>query len=71
MNLSIKLPTASGALETYSVQGTPLGVRPPAREFNRIAYSAAHVVADPLRAGELNAEPAIAVWVCRGARHSN
>ncbi|MFM0304820.1 dihydrodipicolinate synthase family protein [Paraburkholderia sediminicola] len=59
MNLSIRLPAASGALETYFVQGTPLEVRPPVREFNRIAYSAAHVVADPLRAGELNAEPAI------------
>lgn len=31
----------------------------PTRAFNRIAYSAAHVVADPLRAGELNAAPAI------------
>ncbi|WP_144111753.1 dihydrodipicolinate synthase family protein [Paraburkholderia sp. BCC1886] len=59
MNLSIRLPAASGALETYHVQGTPLEVRAPTREFNRIAYSAAHVVADPLRAGELNAEPAI------------
>ena len=54
MNLSIKLPAASGTLETYIVQGVPLEVKPPVREFNRIAYSAAHVVADPLRAGELN-----------------
>ncbi|WP_322101781.1 dihydrodipicolinate synthase family protein [Paraburkholderia sp. J41] len=59
MNLTIKLPTAAGTLETYRVQGTPLDARAPARPFNRIAYSAAHVVADPLRAGELNAVPAI------------
>lgn len=59
MNLSIKLPDASGTMETYRLQGVPLDIRPPAREFNRIAYSAAHVVADPLRAGELNTAPAI------------
>lgn len=59
MNLSITLPDASGTMETYRLQGVPLEVRPPAREFNRIAYSAAHVVADPLRAGELNTAPAI------------
>ncbi|MFM0391998.1 dihydrodipicolinate synthase family protein [Paraburkholderia phytofirmans] len=59
MNLSIKLPAASGTMETYRVEGVPLEVRSPARAFNRIAYSAAHVVADPLRAGELNAAPAI------------
>jgi hypothetical protein len=48
MALSLKLPTPGGKLETYSLAGThPVqpakGVR-----FNRIAYSAAHVVADPL-----------------------
>jgi hypothetical protein len=59
MNLTMKLPAASGTMETYRVEGVPLEVRPPEREFNRIAYSAAHVVADPLRAGELNAAPAI------------
>ncbi|CAG9189151.1 conserved hypothetical protein [Paraburkholderia caribensis] len=59
MNLTLKLPTASGTMDTYRLQGTPLDVRAPARPFNRIAYSAAHVVADPLRAGELNEAPAI------------
>jgi hypothetical protein len=59
MSLSIKLPTESGALETYRLLGTPLDVKAPTREFNRIAFSAAHVVADPMRAGELNADPAI------------
>lgn len=59
MNSTIKLPTASGTLEPYRLQGAPLDVRTPTAPFNRIAYSAAHVVADPLRAGELNGAPAI------------
>jgi hypothetical protein len=47
MTLSIKLPTPAGALETYQLRGsTP--IKPAAGvAFNRIAYSAAHVVADP------------------------
>lgn len=47
MTLNLKLPTPAGALETYALRGTtPVK---PARgvAFNRIAYSAAHVVADP------------------------
>ncbi len=59
MNSTLKLPTSLGTIESYRLQGTPLDVRTPARPFNRIAYSAAHVVANPLRAGELNAPPAI------------
>jgi hypothetical protein len=48
MALTLTLPTPTGALQSYALQGnTP--VRPPAGvKFNRIAYSAAHVVADPL-----------------------
>jgi hypothetical protein len=50
MALSLKLPTARGALETYALRGTS-PVKPAAGvKFNRIAYSAAHVVADPLAA---------------------
>ncbi|MBB3178847.1 dihydrodipicolinate synthase family protein [Variovorax sp. Sphag1AA] len=47
MALSLILPTADGALAPYALKGsTP--VKPPAGvKFNRIAYSAAHVVADP------------------------
>jgi hypothetical protein len=50
MALTLKLPTARGALDTYTLRGTsPVK---PARgvKFNRIAYSAAHVVGDPLAA---------------------
>ncbi len=47
MTSTLKLAGANGKLETYRLRGTP-----PARSttqplFNRIAYSAAHVVADP------------------------
>jgi hypothetical protein len=50
MVLTLKLPSRAGALEDYALRG-----RAPARpaagtRFNRIAYSAAHVVADPLAA---------------------
>lgn len=47
MALALTLPTASGSLAPYALRGsTP--VKPPAGvTFDRIAYSAAHVVADP------------------------
>ncbi|VTU31076.1 dihydrodipicolinate synthase family protein [Variovorax sp. RA8] len=50
MSLSLTLPAAGGTLATYTLRGmTP--VKPPRGvSFNRIAYSAAHVVADPLAA---------------------
>jgi hypothetical protein len=46
--LTLNLPTASGRLENYKLRGgVPL--KPKSRmPFNRIAYSAAHVVSDPL-----------------------
>ena len=61
MALSIQLPDLAGGLQSYAMQGTPAQVpaQVPARAlasasgtggraaFNRIAYSAAHVVADP------------------------
>lgn len=50
MALTLQLPTRGGSLETYAVRGTA-PVKPAAGvKFNRIAYSAAHVVADPLAA---------------------
>jgi len=51
---SIKLPRADGGLESYNVRNAPLAVRangaPP--RLNRIAYAAAHVVANPLADNE-------------------
>ncbi|GAA4354739.1 dihydrodipicolinate synthase family protein [Variovorax defluvii] len=50
MALSLTLPTAAGGLAAYTLRGSA-PVRPPGGvQFNRIAYSAAHVVADPLAA---------------------
>src|SRR4051795_9222062 len=50
-SLAIRLPAAGGRLESYTVHGTsPLAGTAPTRPFTRIAYSAAHVVADPLAA---------------------
>src|SRR5271156_775559 len=46
---TINLPASNGRLEAYTVRNTPLAlpsVSAP-RQFNRIAYSAAHVVANP------------------------
>ena len=48
-SLSLKLPDASGALTSYSVRGNALAQPPAGVRFNRIAYAAAHVVADPAR----------------------
>lgn len=50
MTLSILLPQGN-ALERYTLRGSALAVpHAAATAFNRIAYSAAHVVADPLAA---------------------
>jgi len=50
MALTLSLPVAKGGLQAYTLQGsTPVKPAPGVR-FNRIAYSAAHVVADPLAA---------------------
>jgi len=50
MALTLRLPTAARAVETYTLCGS-VPVKPPAGvKFDRIAYSAAHVVADPLAA---------------------
>ena len=48
MPLTLNLPTASGRLENYKLRGS-VTLKPKSRmPFNRIAYSAAHVVSDPL-----------------------
>ena len=50
MALSLQLPGASGALQSHRLSASA-PVRPAAGvKFNRIAYSAAHVVANPLAA---------------------
>ncbi len=44
---TLGLPTADRKIEAYST-GEPLAFAKPEGAFNRVAYSAAHVVADPL-----------------------
>jgi Protein of unknown function (DUF993) len=47
---TLKLPTSNGTLESYTVINVPLTLPEISgpRQFNRVAYSAAHVVANPL-----------------------
>jgi hypothetical protein len=49
--LTIDLPEAGGALKSYRLKG-PKAFARPSRPFTRVAYAAAHVVADPLSAKE-------------------
>ncbi len=48
MSGRILLPTQAGGLESYALRGVPVPRPAGGAVFNRIAYSAAHVVADPL-----------------------
>jgi Protein of unknown function (DUF993) len=53
MSLSLRLPVQDGSLETYRLRDTtPYAAPREAPRFDRIAYSAAHVVADPLAASD-------------------
>lgn len=59
MTISIRLPDESGALSSYALKASPVQVPQGPRKFNRIAFSAAHVVADPWAAREPGVGPAI------------
>lgn len=48
MPLNLKLPTAAGSLHSYTLCGSVPSRLTSRQPFNRVAYSAAHVVADPL-----------------------
>src|SRR5258708_5754463 len=47
-SLSLKLPTASRGIETYRLAASRTFPSKLERTLNRVAFSAAHVVADPL-----------------------
>jgi Protein of unknown function (DUF993) len=47
MPQTLLLPDTSGTLQTYTLRGAALTKPASRRPFNRIAYAAAHVVADP------------------------
>lgn len=50
MALSLTLPDAAGKLQRYTLRGTAPAKPAAGLKFNRIAYSAAHVVSNPLAA---------------------
>ncbi len=53
------MPTDTGDPAQYAPSGKALPIVPPPSPFNRVAYSAAHVVADPLSDLEPSQGPAI------------
>jgi len=57
-NLKIELPAAGGALKAYRLKG-PRAFAKPSKPFTRVAYAAAHVVADPFSRKEPWLEAAI------------
>ena len=57
---TINLPNPDRSITPYTLTGTPIPfVKHKASDFNRIAYSAAHVVADPLASNDPWLTPAI------------
>lgn len=59
MTTTLRLPTASGTLEDFRLDGRPLERPSRVPAFNRVAFAAAHVVADPLAAGDPSSRVAI------------
>jgi hypothetical protein len=59
ISLSIALPTADRRMETYNLSAPKDFPAKQAHAFNRVAFAAAHVVADPLSAKDPWLEPAI------------
>jgi hypothetical protein len=59
ISLSIKLPTADRRVEAYALSAPRDFPTKRGQAFNRVAYAAAHVVADPLSAKDSWLEPAV------------
>jgi Protein of unknown function (DUF993) len=56
----IRLPRADGTSHDYTMRGPGnFGLAQPGAHFNRVAYSAVHVVADPLSSADPWVQPAI------------
>ena len=55
--MKIKLPTEDGSTETYKLKGDPLPIVKPRTAFNRVAFAAAHVVANPYSANDPSGTP--------------
>jgi hypothetical protein len=61
MTLQLRLPTSGGGLETYRLVGEPVAESLFAPAKSRLAFAAAHVVADPLGDNSPGA-PAVIDW---------
>jgi hypothetical protein len=59
MALVLDLPDERGRAIPYMMRAAPVAVSPPPHRFNRIAFSAAHVVADPFADREPSLRPSI------------
>ena len=57
--MKLKLANADGVFETYRLQGEPLPAKKPRAPFNRVAFAAAHVVADPFSDADPSGSPVI------------
>ncbi len=58
-DIALTLPTSDGGTEPYRMAGEPVAPPAPGATFPRIAYAAAHVVADPRRMSDPWRAPAI------------
>jgi len=58
-SIQISLPDEHGKISPYRLKGAPAPLPPTHKHFNRIALSAAHVVADPFAAREPAEGPSI------------
>ncbi len=58
--MKISLPNARGEMRPYTLTGEPITARTPEAPFNRIAFAAAHVVADPLHKEPIDWEGTLA-----------
>jgi hypothetical protein len=59
MTLTIDLPNETGTLAPYVLKAAPVAVPASPHDFNRTAFAAVHVVADPFAAREPSSGPAI------------
>src|ERR1700759_4232735 len=59
MPLQISLPDETGRAHSFTLRATPIELPKGPHEFNRVAFSAAHVVADPFANQEPSNGPAI------------
>jgi hypothetical protein len=57
--MKISLPDEKGRLRPYTLKGEPIHIRKPKTTFNRVAFAAAHVVANPFTNTAPSGPPAI------------